>query len=172
MARCPFSGLRHRSSGIRHGLGCRFRNSAIRHLSSIQSSSQVAGAAPGGGWQASSIQSSIQPSTQTSTQSSGISHRLSHLSSVIDSVLHHSHPLTANRYHLCIHHPSFILNHPSSIHHSGLRHPLDFPGDAWIMDDVPSQSDPANDRRLISGVFRIRFPSRYHDGMQRTSAPS
>ena len=32
---------------------------------------------------------------------------------------------------------------------------------------VPSQSDPANDRRLISGVFRIRFPPRYRDGMQR-----
>jgi hypothetical protein len=45
--------------------------------------------------------------------------------------------------------------------------PLDFPGDAWIMNDVPSQSDPANDRRLISGVFRIRFPPRYRDGMQR-----
>ena len=45
--------------------------------------------------------------------------------------------------------------------------PLDFPGDAWIMNDVPSQSDPANDRRLISGVFWIRFPPRYRDGMQR-----
>ncbi len=36
-----------------------------------------------------------------------------------------------------------------------------------IIDSVPSQSDPANDRRLISGVFRIRFPPRYRDGMQR-----
>ena len=26
---------------------------------------------------------------------------------------------------------------------------------------------PANDRRLISGVVRIRFPPRYRDGMQR-----
>jgi hypothetical protein len=49
----------------------------------------------------------------------------------------------------------------------GIPHPLDFPRDAWIMKAVPSQSDPANDRRLISGVFRIRFPPRYRDGMQR-----
>ena len=44
---------------------------------------------------------------------------------------------------------------------------LDIPGRMRIMNDVPSQSDPANDRRLISGVFRIRFPPRYRDGMQR-----
>jgi hypothetical protein len=60
---------------------------------------------------------------------------------------------------------SSIFHRSSSI--AAAAAPLDFPGDAWIMNDVPSQSDPANDRRLISGVFRIRFPPRYRDGMQR-----
>jgi hypothetical protein len=63
-----------------------------------------------------------------------------------------------------LYHLSFIPHPPSRL---TPPHPLDFPADAWIMKDVPSQSDPANDRRLISGVFRIRFPPRYRDGMQR-----
>jgi hypothetical protein len=49
----------------------------------------------------------------------------------------------------------------------GIPRSLDNPGRMRIVNPVPSQSDPANDRRLISGVFRIRFPPRYRDGMQR-----
>jgi len=52
-------------------------------------------------------------------------------------------------------------------HVGGIPRYLDNPGRVRIIDAVPSQSDPANDRRLISGVFRIRFPPRYRDGMQR-----